>query len=131
MYYTRNIKPSGVLVEESCTNLLPMEMLWMAEGEDKFGGCEIGAREREGGGRRRMQPRRRPPLLCRKEGGQRPRESGMESRTYGWAEEGEEEVARSPTRIPNLDSFHKMLLIVLCCFATIVHYLLTDTSALR
>ena len=70
-------------MEESCTNLLPMEMLWMAEGEDKFGGCEIGAREREGGrggcclggGLR---------LLCRKEGGQRPRKSGMESRTYGW-----------------------------------------------
>ena len=27
-----------------------MEMLWMAEGEDKFGGCEIGARERAEGG---------------------------------------------------------------------------------
>ena len=73
---------SGV-TEESFANLLPMEMLCM--GEDKFGGCEIGAREREGerggcclgGGLR---------LLCRKEGGQRPRKSGMESRTYGWAE---------------------------------------------
>ena len=102
IYYTRNIRLFGIK-EESCTNLLPMEMLWMAEGEDKFGGCEIGARERGRKGRRRMQPRprRRWPLLCRKEGGPRPRKSGMESRTYGWeGEEEEAEVARSVTGIP-------------------------------
>ena len=91
-----------------------MEMLWMAEGEDKFGGCEIGAREREERGGCSLGLGGLCPL-CRKEGGQRPRKSGMESRTYGWAEgEEEEEVARSLTGIPQLGSFSDMLVIIIC-----------------